>query len=411
MITSPFINKITLFCVLFLFAVASPLSICQSIDWNKHMNNFNSILNNSQSLLNSSYDMMNNIQQVQAQLKAYNKGTDDIISFVSQTLNSINVFPNSTLKTWIVNQINNYNSKCNQIFKQHNRKTLYGAEAANQKIFELSRNILTMEELSYVYSMSIKKAEMDQLLSKTNFNTKQLSTITSSYNKFLDCPFCRDSKGNYLGFIFDEEIINRILPASATAFIISNSGYFVTNYHVVEFFETAKVAFKDQNLLARVIATDPTHDLAILKLDSDIKYSQIPFFLKKTPPDLGEEVFVLGYPLKSTMGKEIKLTNGIVSSTSGFQDDPSSFQISAPVQPGNSGSPVFNKNGEVIGVISAKHKGTENVSYAVKTQYLIELINSSKIKIGSKGTNYLRGKTLVDQIKILQGFVFQIETE
>ncbi len=78
--------------------------------------------------------------------------------------------------------------------------------------------------------------------------------------------------------------------------------------------------------------------------------------------DVGETVYVSGYPLRATMGDEIKLTNGIKS---GFQGDITNYQISVPVQPGNSDGPLPDSNGNVTGVISAKHIGAENVSYAV----------------------------------------------
>lgn len=75
------------------------------------------------------------------------------------------------------------------------------------------------------------------------------------------------------------------------------------------------------------------------------------------------------------MGDEIKLTTGIISSHSGYQGDKSQYQISAPVQPGNSGGPLFNSKGNIVGIVSAKHTGAENVSYAVKTSYLFDLLN------------------------------------
>jgi S1-C subfamily serine protease len=75
------------------------------------------------------------------------------------------------------------------------------------------------------------------------------------------------------------------------------------------------------------------------------------------------------------MGDEVKLTNGIISSKSGFQGDVTSYQITAPVQPGNSGGPLFDDKGNIIGIINAKHVGAENASYAIKASYLMNLID------------------------------------
>jgi S1-C subfamily serine protease len=69
------------------------------------------------------------------------------------------------------------------------------------------------------------------------------------------------------------------------------------------------------------------------------------------------------------MGQEIKLTTGIISSNSGSLGDTALFQISAPIQPGNSGGPLFDNYGNLIGVIGAKHKNADNVGYVIKFIY------------------------------------------
>jgi len=118
---------------------------------------------------------------------------------------------------------------------------------------------------------------------------------------------------------------------------------------------------------------------------------------------------VLGYPLRATMGDEIKLTNGIISSKTGFQGDVTSYQISAPVQPGNSGGPLFNDKGELIGVINAKHAGAENASYAIKSSYLMNLLNLMDSPPVLQKTNTLAGKSLSQQTESVKKFVYIIE--
>nr|WP_277266111.1 trypsin-like peptidase domain-containing protein [Prevotella corporis] len=81
-----------------------------------------------------------------------------------------------------------------------------------------------------------------------------------------------------------------------------------------------------------------------------------------------EDIFVLGYPLVQTMGEDVKLTTDVISSKTGFQGDVSQYQISAAIQPRNSGGPLFDSRGNLIGIVPAKHKGTENVGYAIKPQ-------------------------------------------
>lgn len=109
------------------------------------------------------------------------------------------------------------------------------------------------------------------------------------------------------------------------------------------------------------------------------------------------------------MGDEIKLTNGIISSKTGFQGDVTSYQISAPVQPGNSGGPLFDSQGYLIGVINAKHVGAENASYAVKVSYLTNLIDLLDFPPTLQKVSSVSGKPLTQQVTIIKKFVYIIE--
>jgi S1-C subfamily serine protease len=88
------------------------------------------------------------------------------------------------------------------------------------------------------------------------------------------------------------------------------------------------------------------------------------------------------------MGKEIKFADGKISSKTGFNGDINSYQSTIPVQPGNSGSPVFNEKGEVVGMINAKYKDADNVSYIVKTPLLqnVLTLSNDNIKLSEKNT-------------------------
>lgn len=150
--------------------------------------------------------------------------------------------------------------------------------------------------------------------------------------------------------------------------------FIATNHHVVDGATNLSIYFPDtdKEYRAEVVTVDETHDLAIVKVvDPGFNgFNSIKYGFKSEVEDVGMGVFVLGYPLVQTMGTEIKLTTGVVSSRSGYQGDKSQYQISAPVQPGNSGGPLFNDNGELIGIVSAKHSEAENVSYGVKLSHL-----------------------------------------
>lgn len=149
--------------------------------------------------------------------------------------------------------------------------------------------------------------------------------------------------------------------------------------------------------------------MAILKIsDSQFNgFGTIPYKVKTSTSDVGEDIFVLGYPLTTTMGEEIKLTTGVISSKTGFQGDVSSYQISAPVQPGNSGGPLFDSKGNVIGIVSAKHVGAENVGYAIKASYLNSLVESlSGITLPTNNT--LSSLSLSEKVKKVDDFIFLI---
>lgn len=200
---------------------------------------------------------------------------------------------------------------------------------------------------------------------------------------------------------------------SGTGFALNN-GYIATNYHVVENAKSIKVqgvrgSFNTE-YNATVISTDKFNDLAIIKI-SDSRFNgfgTIPYRVKTSTSEVGEDVFVLGYPLTTTMGDEIKLTTGVISSKTGFQGDISLYQISAPIQPGNSGGPLFDGNGNLIGIVNAKHRGAENVSYAIKASYLNNLVESASSISLLPTNNSVSGMSLSNKVKSLKNFVFMI---
>ena len=186
--------------------------------------------------------------------------------------------------------------------------------------------------------------------------------------------------------------------------IALESKVFATNNHVVDGATHLFVYFPEtkEKYVAKTIKTDPTNDLAIVRItDPNFKgFPTIQYGFKKALEDVGTDVFVLGYPRVDTMGEEVKLTTGVVSSRSGFQGNQSQYQVSAPVQPGNSGGPLFNDSGELIGIVSAKHTdGAENVSYAVKLSYLNDLIASSGESISLTKSSQIASQKLSEKCK------------
>lgn len=208
-----------------------------------------------------------------------------------------------------------------------------------------------------------------------------------------------------------QQAIQKNALCSGSGFLLAPNGYIATNYHVIENANSIQITGLNQDFNkqynAEIIATDPNNDIAILKIeDSTYKNAhQIPYNLQNTTLELGQPCYTLGYPLITTMGVDIKLTNGIISSKTGFQGDVAYYQISVPIQPGNSGGPLFDKMGNIIGIVSAKHTDAENVGYAVKSSYLYNLIETLPSPLALSRNTTLINKSLSEQVKLLRNYV------
>ena len=187
----------------------------------------------------------------------------------------------------------------------------------------------------------------------------------------------------------------------------------VTNAHVLKGSNAVVVQNKQGQIFdAQIISIDAEKDLAILKIDDeDFKtVSSLPYGLKKSGVDLGEELYTLGYPRDS-----IVYNMGYLSALSGHTGDTASYQISLSANPGNSGGPVFNKSGEIVGILSAKQTQAEGVVFAVKSREIFKMIDNlkkddttiSKIKLPVSST--LKGVDRVSQIKEVQDYVYLVK--
>jgi len=202
---------------------------------------------------------------------------------------------------------------------------------------------------------------------------------------------------------------------SGSGFAISPNGVIVTNSHVVNGATKIRVKGVEGNFArtysARIVAEDTRNDLALIRIEESgfSGFSPIPFTIRPQIAQIGESVFVLGYPLRASMGDDIKLTNGIISATSGVRGNLTMYQISAPIQRGNSGGPLFDAQGNLIGIIRSKHSEAENASYAIKATHLVNLIETLKDRFPLPNENTVAGKPLPDQVAALRQFVFIIE--
>lgn len=195
-----------------------------------------------------------------------------------------------------------------------------------------------------------------------------------------------------------------------TGFPINQQGYMVTNYHVVKAAKKITVQAMDKTYSAQLIDFSYKHDIAILKLDDiDSAYLEnMPFRLNTQNAQIGEGIYTLGYPKQ-----DMVYGDGAISSESGYHNDTTEYQISIPINPGNSGSPIFNENGEIIGIVKGKNSLKVGTSYALKSKYIYDFIDkynsdttNTAISFGYKPT-YL-GSKRSSQIKSTKDYIFKV---
>lgn len=172
-----------------------------------------------------------------------------------------------------------------------------------------------------------------------------------------------------------------------TGFFINNHGYIVTNHHVVEDSNAISIVLADgTEHEAELINSDSANDIALLK--TNISGTSLAIGTA-TDKQKGEEVLTLGYPLVQLQGQEQKATFGRINAKSGIKGDIRFLQIDVPIQPGNSGGPLIDNKGSVVGVVTAtlnqlvalRESGAlpQSVNYAVKSDYVIPLLRSEKV--------------------------------
>ena len=183
--------------------------------------------------------------------------------------------------------------------------------------------------------------------------------------------------------IFDETPKKENSTKTGSGFAITSNGFIITNYHVVADSTKVKVIKNGIEYSATVVASDTSNDIAILKISQATKPLSL---ITSRKVKIGNNVYSMGFPNVQLQGISPKFTSGVISSLTGLQDDPKHFQISVPVQPGNSGGALVDEKGNVVGIVTAKLSqkvaisttGTiaENVNYALKSSYVLIMLES-----------------------------------
>lgn len=206
----------------------------------------------------------------------------------------------------------------------------------------------------------------------------------------------------------------RHFRSAGTGFLIDQKGYLVTNAHVVKGATRIEVQNNLGKFRARQVYINDTTDLAILKIeDISFKSQSLPYGISKTGTELGEEIFTLGYPRS-----EIVYGKGYMSARTGYNGDTLTYQITVPANPGNSGTPVLNKDGEVVGIIEGNQHDAQDFVFAVRSRNLFQALSqirndstllkndSAMSHIRLPLTSSLKGLDREKQIQKIQDCIF-----
>jgi S1-C subfamily serine protease len=182
-----------------------------------------------------------------------------------------------------------------------------------------------------------------------------------------------------------DEIVS---ASSGSGFAVSSNGHVITNYHVIEGCQNVKIHHNGKSIPANVVTFDPQNDLALLK--GNFRPSTV-LPLSTNSPELLQDVYVAGYPFGRKISTGVKVTKGIISSLTGIGNNFSNIQIDAALQPGNSGGPILDERGNVVGVAVAKldvkktlkNYGVipENTNFGIKTSVVRSILKSSNVNL------------------------------
>ncbi|WP_407190049.1 S1C family serine protease [Bradyrhizobium centrosematis] len=176
---------------------------------------------------------------------------------------------------------------------------------------------------------------------------------------------------------------------SGTGFVVSANGHVVTNHHVIDGCSDLKGNLTGEAAMAlRVVSSDATNDLALLQAPSTATFKEFARIRYRSIRS-GDSVVAIGFPYRGLLSSDFTVTTGIVSSLSGMRNDSRFLQISAPVQPGNSGGPLFDTTGQIVGVVTGKLDNLriavatgnipENINFAIKTGALRDFLDNSVV--------------------------------
>jgi S1-C subfamily serine protease len=209
---------------------------------------------------------------------------------------------------------------------------------------------------------------------------------------------------------------SKSVAQTGTGFVISSNGHVVTNHHVIDGCgEITGNLSGEAPVNLRLVSSDERNDLALLQAPSPFKEIAV---IRMNAVRTGDGVVAIGYPYHGLLTSDFTVTTGIVSSLSGVRNDTRFLQISAAVQPGNSGGPLLDFGGAVVGVVSGKLDAIkvaratgnipENINFAIKTGALRDFLDNSAVMYRVTDRLELNKKETAEIAKDARGFTLLI---
>ena len=204
-----------------------------------------------------------------------------------------------------------------------------------------------------------------------------------------------------------------------TGFLIDGKGYLITAAHIFKNATEVEVQNTLGDYHARIIQLDRQADLALLKIEDTTyhAFTSLPYGISKSGADLGEDVFTLGYPRP-----EIVYGKGYMSANTGYQGDTTNFQLTIAANPGNSGTPVLNNDGEVVGMVSSTQQNAQGMVFAVRSRNIYQALDAMRSDSTLQTTDstlthlriptnsFIKGMERKTQLKRLEDYIFIVKS-
>ncbi len=337
------------------------------------------------------------------QLRNSNPEVDQLVVAHTMFLNQLNKFGEHKNFKAGLNEVHTNLVESGEIIERVPKPKVVEFFRRNKKVWAVAASIAGITAIAIAGMMSYYTQK------KSN---EQLQTLGRKFsNEVIKAK--NEVRKELNNLIISKAPENVEVKSGGTGFLIDGNGYLVTNAHVVNNASSVIVQNnKQQEFRAKTLFIDKLADIAILKIvDEDFKsFSSIPYAIRKNGADLGEQLFTLGYPRD-----EIVYNEGYMSAKTGFGGDTMSCQIGVAANPGNSGGPVFNKNGEVIGIINTRQTQAQGVVFAVTAKNLFRTFEEAKKdtvfqNVKLPVTSTLKGMDRTQQIKKIEDCIFMVKS-